>query len=173
MRKTENRELLEVLTDEQFAKADMRDLIQALYFQVIQSQVIELELRKEISKLHLKIDVMTKEVAPLTHIRSKFIKLTYDARTSEVLVSNLLRIEFANTIENDLLRIMFTQKNGKQRRVKWQTQEIAERFKKRGVEDLSDKRQVYKVATRIKDKLRNEIKIDVLHVKGKEFFWYL
>lgn len=172
MSSDDKNKLLDVLSYDQIENSDMRELFKALYLQVIQSQVIELELRKEISKLSKKIDLIGREVAPLTTIRSKFIILRYESRTSEIVVSKTHRIDFKNTIEDDLLKIMFVMKSGKQRQTKWQTSEVAERFRNKNVDNLSTQRQVYKVANRIKNKIRGEIGIDVLHVKGKEFYWY-
>jgi hypothetical protein len=170
--KHEDEKLLKVLSQEQFANAPLRDIVMHLYFQVVQAQVLEIELKAELAKTNKKLAVIEDAISSIMFLRSGFIKLTYNARTSEISIRNYYRMDFSNTVENDLLKIMFVSKTGKQRAAKWQFSEVAEKFKEKGIEQLNTPRKVYKVAHRIKTRIHDEIKVDVLYVKGKEFYWY-
>jgi len=172
MKNDEEDKLLEVLSDKQFTEAPLREVIKHLYFQVIQSQVIETNLRAELAKTNKKLSRVEDALSSIMFIRSGFLKIRYNHRTSEVTVEKYYRIDFGDTIENDLLKTMFYQKSGKPRPAKWQCSEVAESFRKKGNESLDDPRAIYKAAHRIKTRLHKELKIDVLYVKGKEFFWY-
>ncbi|MCA0228382.1 hypothetical protein LCH21_02935 [Patescibacteria group bacterium] len=164
--------LLEVLTDRQFANAPLRDVVKHLYFQVIQSQVLETKLRVELTRTNKKLDMMHDALSSIMFMRSGFLRLRYNSRTSEITVEKYYRIDFSNTIENDLLKTMFVIKSGKPRATKWQCTEVAESFRKKGNESLDTPRKVYEAAHRIKTRLHDEMKIDTLSVKGKEFFWF-
>lgn len=167
-----NDDLLTILDEKAFSDAPLREVIKHLYFQVIQSQVIEMELKTELAKANKKLKAIEDALSSQVFIRSGFLALRYNERTSEISVSNLYHIDFSNTIENDLLKIMFYKKSGKPRPTKWQTSEVAASFKMKGFTSLSEPRDVYKVAHRIKKRLQEEIKADVLYVKGKEIFWF-
>lgn len=170
--KNDEDKLLEVLTDGQFANAPLRDVVKHLYFQVIQSQVLEAKLRAELARTNKKLDVIQDTLSSIMFMRSGFLQLRYNSRTSEITAGKYYQIDFSNTIENDLLKTMFVLKSGKPRPTKWQCSEIALSFKKRGNESLDTPRKVYKAAHRIKTRLHDEMKIDVLNVKGKEYFWF-
>ncbi len=172
MKKDDEDKLLEVLSDEQFSNAPLRDVVKHLYFQVIQSQVLEAKLRAELAQTNKKLDAVKDALSSIMFIRSGFLHLRYNSKTCEVTVGKYYRIDFSGTIENDLLRTMFYQKTGKPRPTKWFCSEVAEKFDKQKNSSLGDSRKVYKVAHRIKTRLHDEMKIDVLCVKGKEFYWY-
>lgn len=172
MKKDDEDKLLKVLTDEEFAEAPIREVIKHLYFQVIQSQVLEVKLRNELAETNKKLDTVQDALSSTMFIRSGFIQLRYSTRTSELTVGKYYRIDFSNTIENDLLKTMFYQKTGKPRPFKWQYSETAKSFAKKMNNDLDTSRKVYKVIHRIKTRLYDEIKVDVLSSKGKEYFWY-
>lgn len=164
--------LLEVLNNEQFANAHVREVIKHLYFQVIQSQVLEEKLRADLAKTNKKLDRIQDALSSIMFIRSGFLKLRYDVRTSEITIGEYYRIDFNDSIENDLLKTMFNLKSREPRKSKWQFSEVAEVFSRKGNDSLDTPRKVYKTAHRIKERIHKEIGVDVLYVKGKEFFWY-
>ena len=170
--KDEKSELLKVISDEEFESASVRDVMKALYFQVIQSQVIEIEMRNDIKRLNKQVDLLNKALDSKYDVRSAWINITYSYKTSEIIVNNDFRIDFSNTIQTELLSLMFYKKNGKLRPTKWQCAEIAEKFKIKNVAELDTARKVSKVAFRIRDRLRSSVEADLLHVSIKEFFWY-
>lgn len=164
--------LLEIINDEQFANAPLREVVKHLYFQVIQSQVLEEKLRADLVKTNKKLDRIQDALSSIMFIRSGFLKLRYDVRTSEITIGDYYRINFNDSIENDLLKTMFNLTSKKPRKTKWQFSEVAEVFIRKGNESLDSPRKVYKTAHRIKERIHKEIGVDVLRVKGKEFFWY-
>lgn len=172
MTNNEEDKLLKVLTDKQFANAPIRDVVKHLYFQVIQSQVLETKLRAELARTNKKLDIMQDALSSIMFMRSGFLQLRYNNRSSEITVGKYYRIDFSNTIEDDLLKTMFVLKSGKPRSTKWQCSEVAESFKKKDNESLDTPRKVYKAAHRIRTRLHDELKIEILSVKGKEYFWF-
>ena len=170
--KDDENKLLRVISDEEFKKAPIREVIQALYYQVIQSQVIEVELRTEVKRLNNRVDSLKKVIASKFYVRAVWARIRYSFRSSEITINTDFRVGFSDTIQADLLSTMFYKQHGKPRPTKWQCAEVAAKFKSQNIEELNTARKVSKVAFRIRDKLREETGTDFLSVSAKEFFWY-
>ena len=166
-----NTELYPAMPDEVFENGTDRELIKHVYMQVMQSQVIELQLKDEINKLRGELNHLKKEISRNTFFRSYWNHLRYDHRLKEVVVNDEFRISFRDSEMTDLLDLMFFKSNNKPRSTKWQTGEVAERFKLSNNTGLSSANKVYKVAHRINKKLQEETNITFLAIKPKEFCW--
>lgn len=168
---SDKNKLIPTMTPEQLEKAELRDIVEHLYWQTLQTQVLQIEMEKEIESLSRKVERLNQALASTTYVRAVWGQVRYDFRTDEVVVSTLYRIDFSNTIQADLLRLMFIKKTGKPKKTKWQCTEVAEFF--RGKEaQLDTARKVSKVAWRIRDKLRDTTTTDFLSVSSTEFFWF-
>lgn len=166
-----NTELYPAMPDEVFENGTDRELIKHVYMQVMQSQIIELQLKDEIKKLRGELKHLKKEISRNTFVRSYWNHLRYDHRLKEIIVNDEFTMSFRDSEMTDLLDLMFFKTNKKPRSTKWQTGELAERFKIRDNTGLSSANKVYKVTHRINKKLQEETGITFLIIKPKEFYW--
>jgi hypothetical protein len=165
-------DLLKVPDIDAMDNAPLKEIVKSLYYQVIQSQVIELELRNEVNKLTGQVDRLNEILGEKTFIRTRWISLSYDKRLSELTLAKKYIISFANTSEADLLETMFFVKSRKPRSTKWQCKEAADKFRAKNYDQLDTPRKVYKTLLRIRDRLRAETKTDLLKVTTTEFYWF-
>lgn len=159
--------LLPIISDEAFEKADLREVLKALYFQLIQTQVLVQKVKEDTAK----IKQLEEALSRITFVKSRWIKLRFDHRTTELRITDKFSIPFkSESQEALLLSIMFNKSNQKPKPRKWQCSEVAEAFDKNGLA-MKTKNQVYKAALRISERVKQETGIDGLFsVSKNEFF---
>lgn len=138
----------------------------------LQNEIKLDKLLRQLEYANNRIDKLQKAVSRTTFVKTHWISLRYDFKTSELILGGEYRMDFSNTIESDLLAKLFTESTSKPKKSVLYFPELAIDFEEEGNEKLSDAREIYKVAHRIRDRIRNKTGADLLIVRKKELFWY-
>lgn len=170
MKNSDNEKLLPTLDIINFEKYSDRELLEHLYAQELQTQVLIQRSRDEIERLTKKVDGLAKAVGRSQFIESPWISFRYVSRQKKIVYSNNFEISFKDSQMTDLLEFMFVKKTGRPRKKKWHISEEARRLSPLN-SDLNSNEKVYKAVKRLESKLQKETGFSFLFVDNKTFFW--
>jgi hypothetical protein len=163
----EEDKLLPVIPPEALEAMPTRKLIEHLYWQVIQTQVIVLKVKGETARIKQLEDALSQ----ITFLRSGFFKLRYNHERRKLTISPNFDIDFKEgSQEALLLSQMFHKKSGKPKKLTWQCSEMTATLRKKGY-DLKTDNSVYKALLRINERIKKETRIEgLIDVSRKQFF---
>ncbi|OGL30916.1 hypothetical protein A3F37_00545 [Candidatus Saccharibacteria bacterium RIFCSPHIGHO2_12_FULL_41_12] len=147
-----------------------QQVAEALHAQIIETKNIALDLKNQLEKMQNDLNTVKNIVKSTSISRSAWVRLRYNKRLSEIVVSGYYIMKFESTLEGELLRYMFT-KRGKPLDDRFQYSEFIKEFKIAGIEKLHSARAISKIAYNLRDRFRKELGYDQLHVDAKEFYW--
>ena len=153
--------------DEFFKNAPLRDLVMDLYMQTLQTQALILDVKKHTNR----IEVLEDAISRIAYIKSRWVKLRYDHRLSELTIGGKFKMKFkSDSQEAALLDIIFTKKTKAPKKTRWQSAEVAESMKEHGI-NLDTQIKVTKALLRINERIKQETGIDgLIEVSSKQFF---
>jgi len=129
------------------------------------------EIANNVEANTVNIEILEEAISTIADIPTRPFKIRYDHRENKLWVNDRFFIKFGGK-EADVLGLMFYQKTGLPKKIKFQCSEVADKLSDHASENMLTTKAISQTAKRIESKLNNRLNTkNILVVKTKEFFF--